>query len=96
MSDARGRVREVRFTPRFDRSYRRKTKALRDAVDRAVVQLYTEPTYPSLRVKRIRGAAGEIWEASVDMARRITFEYSRDGTAIIFRNCNGHETLTRP
>ena len=96
MSDAHGRIREVRFAPRFDRSYRRKTTDQRRAVDQAVVQLYTDPAYPSLRVKRVRGAVGEVWEASVDMSRRLTFEYSRDGTAIILRNCNGHETLARP
>ena len=96
MTESRSRIREVRFTPRFDRSYRRKTKAMRDAVDRAVVQLYTNPAHPSLRAKRVRGAAGEVWEASVDMSRRLTFEYNRDRTAIILRNCNGHETLTRP
>lgn len=98
MGEERGSIQAVRFTPRFDRSYKRKTREQRVAVDEAGVKLYADSAYPSLRVKRVRGvkAGEEIWEASVDMSRRITFEYGDGGSTIIFRNCNGHEMLRQP
>ncbi len=97
MGGEQANIRAVQFTPRFERSYKRKTIAQRQAVDEAIVQLYTDPSYPSLRVKKVRGVrTGEIWEASVDMSRRITFEYSDDGSTIILRNCNGHEIFRQP
>ncbi len=98
MAGGQSTIKAVRFTPRFDRSYKRKSKEQREAVDEAVVQLYTNPSNPWLRVKRVRGVGKgeEIWEASVDMSRRITFEYGDDGSTIIFRNCNGHEIFRQP
>lgn len=51
-------------------------------------------SHPSLRAKKVRSAT-DIWEASVTMSRRMTFQYAADG-AIILRNCNGHEVLGRP
>ena len=83
----------VQLTPRFKRAYKRKTLDQQRAVDNTIVQLSIDPSYPSLRVKKVRGAVRDIWEASVDMARRMTFEYSADHTNIILRNCNGHEVL---
>ena len=83
----------VQYTPRFARAYRRKTVDLQQAVTETIVQLKTDPSYPSLRVKKVRGV-NDVWEASIDMKHRMTFEYSSD--CIILRNCNGHEALARP
>ncbi len=30
------------------------------------------------------------------MSRRITFEYSDDGSTMIMGNCNGHEVFSNP
>ena len=89
-------IRAVQFTRRFERAYKHKTKNLQQAVTDTIVQLKADPSYPSLRVKKVRGVGRqEIWEASVDMKYRITFEYSSiDG--IILRNCNGHEVFAQP
>ena len=83
----------VRLTRRFERAYKRKPKGLQQALTEAIVRLQTDPSYPSLRVKKIRGIQ-DVWEASINMKHRMTFEYSPDG--IILRNCSGHEALTRP
>jgi mRNA-degrading endonuclease YafQ of YafQ-DinJ toxin-antitoxin module len=83
----------VQLTRRFERAYRRKPEDLRQALKETVVRLKADPSYPSLRVKKIRGIK-DVWEASIDMKHRMTFEYSPDG--IILRNCNGHEALARP
>jgi mRNA-degrading endonuclease YafQ of YafQ-DinJ toxin-antitoxin module len=86
-------INAVQFTRRFDRAFKHKTKDLRQAVLETIEQLKTDPSYPSLRVKKVRGI-NDIWEASVTMKHRITFEYSTD--VIIFRNCNGHEVFAQP
>ena len=85
----------IQFSPRFERSYKRKTPDQRQAVYDKIVLLRSNPKHPSLRVKKIRHTA-QIWEASINMSRRLTFEYSDDHTTIIMRNCNGHGILGNP
>ena len=81
----------------FEKQCVRKPRMLQEKVWKQVEMLRDDPTYPSLRVKKIRGTKlGKVWEASIDMTHRITFEYSADGTSIILRNCNGHEVLRQP
>ena len=88
-------INAVQFTRRFGRAFKHKTEDLQQAVIGAIELLKTDPSYPSLRVKKVRGIrSNDIWEASVAMKHRITFEYSTDG--IILRNCNGHEVFTQP
>lgn len=50
-------------------------------------------THPSLRVKRIKGTEG-IWEASIDMAHRFTFEKIEGG--IRLRVIGPHAILDNP
>jgi mRNA interferase RelE/StbE len=59
------------------------------------LQLIEEnPQYPSLRTKNIQGADG-IFEASLNMAIRVTFEYVKPDT-IYLRNVGEHDiTLKR-
>ena len=85
---------QLSYTTSFDRNSQRNPPDLQKRLWEKVALLQENPQYPSLRTKRIRGTAN-IWEASVDMAHRITFEYTGNG-GIILRNCNGHEVLDRP
>ena len=85
------------FTPQFRRARRKKPPELRRALDAKVERLRTNPGHPSLRVKRIRGGRFEgIWEASVNMSSRFTFQFASDGASIILRNCNGHDVFRAP
>ena len=87
----------VRFTPRFEKAFKKKTAILRKAVEKTIGQLRLDPHYPSLRVKKVRGeSSGKVWEASINMACRLTFEYEANEPTLIFRNCNGHSILTSP
>ena len=81
-------------TTSFDRNSRRKPSDLQRKLWEKIALLQENPHHPSLRTKRVRRTAN-VWEASVDMTHRITFEYTRHG-GIILRNCNGHEVLDRP
>ena len=52
------------------------------------------PRHPSLRVKKIQGQAA-IFEASITMSIRLTWQYSEDG--ILLRNIGEHDqTLKKP
>ena len=62
---------------------------------RAKLDLMIEnPRHPSLRVKKIHGQAA-IFEASITMSIRLTWQYSEDG--ILLRNIGEHDqTLKKP
>ena len=52
------------------------------------------PKHPSLRTKRIKGSS-DIYEASISMNYRITWQYHKDG--ILLRNIGEHDkTLKNP
>ena len=85
------------FAPQFRRARRKKTPELQSALDAKVERLRTNPGHPSLRLKRVRSVRFEgIWEASVNMSSRFTFQFASDGASIILRNCNGHDIFRSP
>ncbi|KJS19910.1 MAG: cytotoxin [Clostridiaceae bacterium BRH_c20a] len=56
--------------------------------------LMENPRHPSLRTRKIQGQAG-IFEASITMDIRITWQYTEDG--ILLRNIEEHDkTLKTP
>ena len=83
-------MREVVFTPRFDRLFRRLPKAIRDETYEKLALYLDDPSHPSLRVKKIKGTAG-IWEMSVTMSYRLTFELH--GERILLRRIGTHDIL---
>lgn len=65
-------------------------KALKNKLDLIV----DNPRHPSLRTKKIKGY-GNIFEASITMDIRMTWEYYEDG--ILLRNIGEHDkTLKNP
>lgn len=86
-------MREVVFTPRFDRLFRRLPKAIRDATYEKLAAYLDNPAHPSLRVKRIRGT-DRIWEMTITMNYRLTFEV--EGERVILRRIGTHDILRRP
>jgi hypothetical protein len=62
--------------------------------DRKLLLLEQNPGHPSLRIKKVAGTAG-IWEASITMKYRVTFEMHRD--RIVLRVIGEHDdALRRP
>ena len=81
-------------SPRFDRSYKKLPPKVREAFKKKIVLLdKSNFTHPSLRVKRIKGTA-YIWEASIDMNHRFTFEKTRGG--IKLRVIGQHKIIENP
>ena len=91
----------VRFvrTNRFQRAYRKLDQHYRKLVKKALSQFLTDPTYPGLRVKRIR-STDAIWEMRAGRDIRVTFHFEADenGTRIVvLRNVGHHDpTLQNP
>jgi mRNA-degrading endonuclease YafQ of YafQ-DinJ toxin-antitoxin module len=80
---------------RFDRAFIKLDRELRDCVQKAMRQLFSESLPNSLRFKKVKGHRG-IYEISGNMDIRITFSID-DEKNIIFRNCGHHdEVLNNP
>lgn len=72
--------------PQFKKVLSKKPAQLQAAILECVQRLGDNPRHPSLKTHRVRGARG-VFEAYVDMANRVTFEW--DGDTIVLRNnCN--------
>lgn len=87
---------EVEITKKFKKSYKKFHKDEKRAVNEAIELLTAAPPFqPSLRTKRIEGTKS-IFEASVNMDIRISWEYSQTAEhTIILRNCGHHDDLLK-
>jgi mRNA-degrading endonuclease YafQ of YafQ-DinJ toxin-antitoxin module len=63
------------------------------AILECVNQLGQDPRHPGLHTHKVKGHKG-VWEAHVDKANRLTFEWD-DDVLVLRNNCN-HEVLRRP
>lgn len=79
---------------RFKKAYEKLPSQIQEQVDNKLLLLERNPQHPSLRVKKIVGTVN-IWEASITMKYRITFEMSKD--LIVLRVIAGHDkALKKP
>ncbi len=81
-------------SPRFDRAYRKLPEEVKNSFrKKARLLLDSGYTHPSLRIKKIKGTP-HIWEASIDMNHRFTFEKIKDG--IRLRVIGEHKIIENP
>lgn len=81
-------------SPRFDRAYKKLPPDVQRQFQQKLDLLVSSNLmHPSLRVKRIKGTEG-IWEASIDMAHRFTFEKIKGGLRL--RVIGRHAVLDNP
>jgi len=64
---------EVEWTETFEKAFKKLSAEIQKKTKKKILLLAENPFHPSLRTKRIKGAPG-IFEASIDMNLRITFE----------------------
>jgi mRNA-degrading endonuclease YafQ of YafQ-DinJ toxin-antitoxin module len=86
-------ARELHTTRTFDRLFKRLPSHIRTEAIEKVVMYLNDPAHPSLRAKRIRGSE-RLWELSVTMNYRITFEVEDD--RVILRRIGTHDILKSP
>ena len=77
----------------FEKAFGRLPSEIRRAAYENLEKLLEDPSYPSLRVKKVRGT-DHIWEMSVTMNYRITFEVGPE--SIYLRRIGTHDVLNHP
>lgn len=87
---------QLNITNRFQRAYNKLDVSIKDDVDEAIETLMKGRPYPrSLRVKKMKGHKS-VFEASPNMAIRMTFQYD-NSHHITLRNVGNHDiTLSNP
>ncbi|WP_066188314.1 MULTISPECIES: type II toxin-antitoxin system RelE family toxin [Gracilibacillus] len=88
---------ELYFTKSFVRKYKKMDTKAQIKIQDTLELMADNFSHPSLRIKKMKGYQNpDIWEASVNMDLRITFEI-RKPEKIILRNCGQHDsTLNNP
>ncbi len=84
------KVTAYQFSRRFKKEYNKLPKEIQQAFDEKLSLFLEQPSYPSLRVKRIQGTKNR-WEGSITMKYRFTFEFLENG--VLFRAIGTHEIL---
>lgn len=87
-------MRRFQFTRRFERVFKRLPKEIQESAFQKLALWVQNPSHPSLRIKRMKGHS-KIWEMSVTMDYRITFEHENANT-ILLRKIGTHDILRNP
>lgn len=85
---------EAEFGEPFRWRLQKKPRQMQAAIAQAVNRLLRDPTDQRLHVQRVLSQPG-VWEARIDYANRLTFEFPRDGVVLVLNHCN-HDILDRP
>ncbi len=84
----------IYFSDHFLKNVERLPNDIKRVLKENLGLLADDPTHPSLRTKKIKGH-DKIFEASITMGIRMTWEYYNDG--ILLRNIGEHDkTLSNP
>jgi mRNA-degrading endonuclease RelE of RelBE toxin-antitoxin system len=73
--------------------FKRLPREIQDQAYEKLALFLEDPSHPSLRVKKMKGTAA-IWEMSVTMNYRITFEVDAD--RVLLRRIGTHDVLREP
>ncbi len=83
---------EFIYTERFKKFYKRLSVEEKKTLQKKLVLMKKNPYHPSLRTKKIQGA-GNIFECSITMAIRMTWQY--EGESIVLRVVEDHDEVLR-
>ncbi len=84
---------QISRTEKFKKSYKKLPEEIKKAAQKQFLLLLSDPSHPSLNVKKMKGLAG-IWEARVTTGYRFTFQV--EGEMYILRNIGTHDVLEKP
>lgn len=88
-------AKRYRFTRQFEESLAAQPDDIVDLFEKKLGIFLTNMFHPSFRTKKIKGLKRTlIWEASLTMNYRFTFQIAKDDT-IIFRNIGRHSILDK-
>ncbi len=84
---------KLTFSPRFEKNYKKLSKAEKQQVKDKITRLSEDPMHPSLRTKRIKGT-DNLFECSVNMDIRIIWYYE-DDMLILLLDIGHHNILNK-
>ena len=88
-------MRKYLFTQQFEKSFAELPEDIVQLFEKKLQLFLKDIFYPSFRTKKMEGFKNpSIWEASLTMNYRFTFEIDKEGK-IIFRNIGTHAILDR-
>ena len=88
-------MRKYRFTRQFEKSFTALPEDIGTLFEKKLSLFLKDIFHPSFRTKKMGGFKNPyIWESSLTMNYRFTFEIDREGI-IIFRNIGAHAILER-
>ena len=86
---------KVKYSENFRQNVEKLPIEVKRQLKKKLVLMIENPRHPSLRTKKLRGRKDSVFEGSVNLDIRFTWEYIEDG--IILRNIGHHdETLNNP
>jgi hypothetical protein len=86
-------VPELDIPQSFKRNLRKKTKQQQARILECLHKLGVNPRHPGLHTSKVRGVTG-VFEAYVDGANRVTWEWTDDGAVRLRVHCN-HDITSR-
>ncbi|MDR0883934.1 MAG: cytotoxin [Oscillospiraceae bacterium] len=81
------------YSKRFIKHYLRLSSVERNAVDKKLSILFSNPSHPSLRTKLVRGNDG-LYECSINMDIRVLWTYE-SGTILLLVDVGHHDILDK-
>ncbi|MFQ6003195.1 MAG: hypothetical protein ACE5KJ_05555 [Candidatus Zixiibacteriota bacterium] len=87
----------MRFLPteHFTKCYKNLPARIQAQIDKQLSLLLENPRHPSLRIKKIQGTRGEIFEGRINKNYRFTFQIERD--TYVLRKVGPHnQALKKP
>jgi len=82
------------FAKPFIKDYGGLPEHIQKQTDKQLTLLLQNFRHPSLRIKKVEGTKGRIWEGSITMNYRFTFQI--EGETILMRRIGTHDILNRP
>lgn len=83
------------FTEQFEKSFTKLPDDIANLFEKKLSLFLNNINHPSFRTKKMEGFRNPaIWEASITMNYRFTFELSKEGI-ILFRNIGTHSILEK-
>jgi len=89
--DSEGRL-KISRTESFKRDLQLLPTEIQNRAEKAIRLLAENPRHPSLRARKLRGLE-DIWEASVSMSYRITYQLRND--KLTLRRIGTHDILRK-
>ena len=82
------------FAKPFIKDYHDLPEHIQKQTDKQLTLLLQNFRHPSLRIKKVEGINGKIWEGSITMNYRFTFQI--EGETILMRRIGTHDMLRKP